>query len=51
MRETLCVGRVKLFAEASVLSMQAVFQYVFVGKMASSETVFQVNRKVEFGRC
>jgi hypothetical protein len=43
MRETLCAGRVKLFAEASVFSTQAVFQYV-VGKMASSETIFQVKK-------
>ena len=44
-------GRVKLFAEASVLSRQAAFHNVVVGKMASSETIFLVNKMVEVGRC
>jgi hypothetical protein len=49
--ETLCAGRVNLFAEVSVFSIQVVFQYVVAGEMVSSETIFQVNKNVEVGRC
>jgi len=51
MRKTPFASRVEIFAEALVLSTQAVFQYVVVGKMASSETIFQVNKMVEVGQC
>jgi hypothetical protein len=51
MRETLCAGRVKIFAEVLMLYTRAVFQYVIVRKMASSEIKLRGNKKVEFGRC
>ena len=47
-RETMCVGRVKLYAEASELLTHAVFQLaVVVRKTASSECILQESKKVE----
>jgi len=50
LHKTLCVGRVKLFAEASELFMYAVFQVVF-RKTASSECIFQGAKKMGAGGC
>ena len=49
LRETQYAGRIKLFAEASVLFTNAVFQLIVVGKTASSECVFQ-GAKIGGGR-
>lgn len=54
LRETLYTGRVKLFAEASELFTQAVFQLVVVvvvRKTASSEFIFRDAKKMEVGGC
>ena len=50
-RETMCVGRVKLYAEASELLTHAVFQLVVFRKTASSECILQGSKKVEVCWC
>ena len=51
LRETLCVGRVKLFAEGSQLFTHAVFQLVFVRKTASSEFILHGAIKIDVRGC
>jgi hypothetical protein len=49
LRQTLYAGRVKLFAEASVLVTHAVFQLIVVRKTASSERILQGAQYMEVG--
>jgi hypothetical protein len=49
LRQTLYAGRVKLFAEASELVTDAVFQLVVVLKTASSERILQGAKNMEVG--
>jgi hypothetical protein len=45
LRETQYAGSVKLFAEASELFKHAVFQFIVVGKTASSECILPGGQK------
>ena len=45
LRETLCAGRIKVFAEASERFTDAVLLLIVVGKTASSECILQGAKK------
>jgi hypothetical protein len=49
LRQTLYAGRVKLFAEASVLFTHAVFQLVVVRKTASTERILLGAKNIYVG--
>jgi hypothetical protein len=51
LRETLCAGRVKPFAEASERFTHVVLLLTVVGKTASSECILQGAKKMEVRGC